>query len=363
MQYLISPFIQVVDTNGKPIAGARIYVYEADTTTSVVTYQNFDGGLNTDPVLTDELGNCTILVDDECGQCDVIIKDENDNLLIGKKYVTPGVEGGGSSTQTYIESGYGIIVTESVPNVFKVAVYTDILATKDDLMNYQEKLSGGNNIEITPSNVVNVTGRKSIYTVDPLYTLEDTSAIYFGCNTSSFVTSSNLNDYLTTEQYSTDSATFLRQSDLNDYVTNPVLYATSSRLSDEIDNKLDISSYSPVINYDAWNTNKTNLYTASTAKMDSQYINGNYTYKEMIGTVLVDVSGYGYIAVCPYSGMDDLNDLYKGQTVNMKVTGNGTYTIPFHFEANDVSSIVAVGIKGDDTISTAQITYCMTQCR
>ena len=65
MKYLICPFIQVQDINGKPIAGAKIYVYEADTTTSVITYQNFDGGLNTDPVLTDELGNATIIVDRE----------------------------------------------------------------------------------------------------------------------------------------------------------------------------------------------------------------------------------------------------------------------------------------------------------
>lgn len=235
MKYLLTPFIQVNDINGKPIAGAKVYVYGSDTTESVITYQNFDGGLNTDPILTDELGNCTVLVDDDCGLCDVYIYDENDKLIMSKKYITPDVEGGGSSSPTTVAAGYGIIVTQPIGNVFKVSVDTDILATQDDLESKQDKLTGGDNIEITQQNVVNVTGRKQINTVAPLYTVESDNQIYFGLNTDAFVSSAVLNDYLTTAQYAIDSGAYLTQDALSGYATKSELSSTSGILSGALD--------------------------------------------------------------------------------------------------------------------------------
>lgn len=235
MKYLLTPFIQVNDINGKPIAGAKVYVYGSDTTESVITYQNFDGGLNTDPILTDELGNCTVLVDDDCGLCDVYIYDDNDKFIMSKKYITPGVEGGGSSSSTTVAAGYGIIVTQPTGNVYKVSIDTDIIATQDDLENKQDKLIGGDNIEITQQNVVNVTGRKQINTVAPLYTVESDNQIYFGLNTDAFVSSAVLNDYLTTAQYAIDSGAFLTQDALSGYATKSELSSTSGILSGAVD--------------------------------------------------------------------------------------------------------------------------------
>ena len=177
MKYLISPFIQISDINGKPIAGAKIYVYKAETSITVTTYQNIDGGLNTVPILTDTLGNATVLVDDDCGLCDVSIYDNEDNLLFSKKHVSPG---SGSTSSSYVYAGYGVIVDETAPGTFRVSIDTDLIATKEDLNYKQDNLIAGDNIEITNQNIINVTGRKNIGTISPLYTVEENNAIYFG---------------------------------------------------------------------------------------------------------------------------------------------------------------------------------------
>ena len=234
MKYLLSPFIQVVDINGTPIAGAKIYVYEADTTTDVQTYQNFDGGLNPTSVITDELGNATVLVDDDCGSCDVYIYYPNDTLLMSKKYCTPGVFGGGAGSRTTVIAGFGTEVVETSTNVFKVSVDTDLIATKDDIQNLQNKLTAGENIEITPSSVINVVGRKRLGVISPVYAVETDTAVYFGVSSQQI----NSGDFLTTAQYSVDSGTYLTShQSLTDY-------ATINWTNGQLAYKLDTSAFS-----------------------------------------------------------------------------------------------------------------------
>ena len=60
LQYLLNPFIQVQDKNGLSIAGAKIYVRDSDTDDLATTYSDFEGTMNTNPVLTDVLGNATV---------------------------------------------------------------------------------------------------------------------------------------------------------------------------------------------------------------------------------------------------------------------------------------------------------------
>lgn len=163
--YLISPVVQIVDHNGKPIVGAKIYVYNANTTVLVDTYNDFEGHLNTNPVLTDTVGNCTIIADNS-KIYDIIVNDENDNLLFSKKNITitSGVD---PSSSLVFESGYGIVI-ERTRNTVSIAVDTDLIATQDDLATKQDKLYAGNNIEIDSNNKINVVKRKMISVVSPL---------------------------------------------------------------------------------------------------------------------------------------------------------------------------------------------------
>jgi len=97
--YLMDPFYQVQDNNGLTVAGAQIFVYQAGTTDPANTFKNFNGSLNTWPILTDTLGNATVLADTS-KTYDVLIKDQNGNLLMSKQNMVPGGagEGGGSIT-------------------------------------------------------------------------------------------------------------------------------------------------------------------------------------------------------------------------------------------------------------------------
>lgn len=163
--YLLDPFIQIQNDNGTPIVGAKIYVYNADTTNLATTYNDFEGHLNTNPVITDDLGNATIIADDGI-EYDISVHDENDLLLFTKKYVSVDkTSSAGGNIQ--VAPGYGVTV-EKVGNVFTVSVDTDLIATKEDLNDKQDKLTGGDNIEITNDNTVNVVNRKELVTQYPL---------------------------------------------------------------------------------------------------------------------------------------------------------------------------------------------------
>ena len=163
--YLLDPFIQIQNDNGTPIVGAKIYVYNADTTNLATTYRDFEGHLNTNPIITDDLGNATIIADDGI-EYDVSVHDENDLLLFTKKNISiDKTSSAGGNIQ--VAPGYGVTV-EKVGNVFTVSVDTDLIATKEDLNDKQDKLTGGENIEITNDNKVNVVNRKELVTQYPL---------------------------------------------------------------------------------------------------------------------------------------------------------------------------------------------------
>ena len=163
--YLLDPFIQINNVNGTPIVGAKIYVYNADTTNLAITYNDFEGHLNTNPIITDDLGNATIIADDGI-EYDISVHDENDLLLFTKKYVSVDkTSSAGGNIQ--VAPGYGVTV-EKVGNTFVVSIDTDLIATKDDLDDKQDKLHAGDNIEITDDNTVNVIGRSELVVQEPL---------------------------------------------------------------------------------------------------------------------------------------------------------------------------------------------------
>ena len=163
--YLLDPFIQIQNDNGTPIVGAKIYVYNADTTNLAVTYNDFESHLNTNPILTDTLGNATIIADDGI-EYDISVHDANDLLLFTKKYVSVDKTSSAGGT-TQVVAGYGVTVNR-VGNTFTVSVDTDLIATKDDLTDKQDKLQAGANIEITDANVINVVNRREIVVQDPI---------------------------------------------------------------------------------------------------------------------------------------------------------------------------------------------------
>lgn len=163
--YLLEPFIQVNTIVGTPVVGAKIYVYNGNTSVLATTYNDFEGHLNTNPVRTNTLGNCTIIADDSISY-DIEIRDALGLLLMSKKNITIGNTASGTG-ELVVEAGYGIEVTRTTGS-WKVAVDTDLIATQDDLSDKQDKLQAGANIGITNDNTINVVNRKTLYTQWPL---------------------------------------------------------------------------------------------------------------------------------------------------------------------------------------------------
>lgn len=163
--YLISPVVQIVDNHGKPIVGAKIYVYKAGTTNTVNTYRDFSNHYNPTPVLTDTLGNCTIIAPDDMIY-DIVVKDNRNNLLMSKDNLTVS-SGINPDINLRFREGYGIIIRKN-GNTVTIAIDTDVIATKDDLAAKQDKLTAGDNIDITNNNIINVVNRKTLYTQWPL---------------------------------------------------------------------------------------------------------------------------------------------------------------------------------------------------
>lgn len=74
--YLISPVLQIEDTDGKPLVGGRIVVYRHGTTEPYITYRDFEGTHNPAEVILDSKGMC-ILIAEEGYSYDVYCRDRN----------------------------------------------------------------------------------------------------------------------------------------------------------------------------------------------------------------------------------------------------------------------------------------------
>jgi len=71
---------QCFDSDGKPLAGGKVYTYSAGTTTSKATYTTMAGTVaNPNPVILDQNGKAKIFLSD--GSYRLQIKDSNDALI------------------------------------------------------------------------------------------------------------------------------------------------------------------------------------------------------------------------------------------------------------------------------------------
>ena len=184
--WLISPTVQIVDINGNPVVGGKVFVYDADTSNLSTIYSDESTPI-ANPVEIDELGNVTIWA--ELSKFyDIAVYDTGDNLLFAKKHICPGIL---SETNLDINAGDGCIVTKS-GDTYTISVDFDTVATQAELVTKQDKLEAGRNIEITPTNVINVTGRRAIVTQAPLQSNMSDSAWVVSFDSDTFIDSNGL---------------------------------------------------------------------------------------------------------------------------------------------------------------------------
>lgn len=172
--YLISPIAQIQDIDGKPISGAQLFVYLADTTTAAPTFYDFEGHRNTFPVVADLLGNCTIIAD-SANTYDLEIRNPDGTLLMGKKNLS--VSFAGEDGRQTFSPGFGIGFS-TVGNTTEINVDTDLIATQEDLNGKQDRLTPGANISIA-DNRISVTGRKEVIAQYPIRMNRGTDTVKF----------------------------------------------------------------------------------------------------------------------------------------------------------------------------------------
>lgn len=85
--YLLGPAPQFFDANGKPLVGGKLFVYIAGTTTTAVTYSDFNRTENTSPVILNDLGTCMLIVP-SANLYKIALYDRNGNLLLTRDNVS-----------------------------------------------------------------------------------------------------------------------------------------------------------------------------------------------------------------------------------------------------------------------------------
>lgn len=163
--YLLNPFIQVADTDGKPVPGAKIYVYMADTTTPATTYSDFEGTENTFPVLSDLLGNADVIAASDV-LYDIVVNYPDDTLIFSKKGVGVSESSGAIPGVSQVVPGNGILVTGTA-SAPVVSIDPSTVATQEDLATKMDNVTAGDNISIE-NGVISVTDRSELVGESPI---------------------------------------------------------------------------------------------------------------------------------------------------------------------------------------------------
>lgn len=108
------PKLQFFDTNGDPLVNAKLYTYAAGTNTPLATYTDYGGGTpNTNPVRTDERGECNVWLGS--GLYKFVLYTSADALIWTVDYVSGDTSlvtlsgPGGSALVGFIQAGSGAV--------------------------------------------------------------------------------------------------------------------------------------------------------------------------------------------------------------------------------------------------------------
>ena len=111
-----TPKLQFFDANGAPLAGGKLYTYEAGSTTPQVTYTDYVGGTaNTNPVILDSRGEASVWLNTPLYKMALY---DSTNVLIwtvdnigGFVTLAQLAESGGSNLIGYLPAGAGAVAT------------------------------------------------------------------------------------------------------------------------------------------------------------------------------------------------------------------------------------------------------------
>jgi len=156
---LFNPFIQVVDANGKPYAGAKLYTYQAGTTTPLASYANSNLTTpHTNPVIADANGTFPAIYLQK--QSYKLRLETSANVLIDE---TDNVDSTESAVEQYVNSLLQTTLTEIIQDLYagqdyrltnNGTVFQQLFSAKSDATSSDIGLSAsGNNLDVNFSYV------------------------------------------------------------------------------------------------------------------------------------------------------------------------------------------------------------------
>ena len=153
---LIPPKARFFTASGAPLAGGKVYTYEAGTTTPKNTYVSYNGSANTNPIILNSAGEANIWLD---GNYKIVLKDSADvtqwtvdnvssTVTTGSLYTTTGVVNAyllnPSPTLTAYTSGVTYNVIFNISNTGPATINVSNLGTKNLVYPPSTPLSSGN---------------------------------------------------------------------------------------------------------------------------------------------------------------------------------------------------------------------------
>ena len=257
---------QCFDSDGKPLAGGKVYTYSAGTTTSKATYTTMAGTVaNPNPVILDQNGKAKIFLGD--GSYRLQIKDNNDALIDDidqiSRYVTQ------SEFATFQQT-----VNDGVSQLIEVREQIDVFVNTS--IGNQKGFANGiapldANVKVDPiylPTLPNTAIPQSTETALGVAKIATTAIAQAGVNDTDFITAKKLRDALN----AVGSAPV--------YVIRAIAQGNSDAVSPVFTSKLNISAASKI-------NGQVLSFTFTTAMPDN-----NYTVLGLGGDQAIGVEGF-----------------------------------------------------------------------
>lgn len=211
---LISKFQPVVNSQGKPIAGGSVYIYEPGTTTFIKSYM--DSGLvseNEQPVPLSGSGRAEVWITRDC---DIRIEDRNGNLIVTADNANPDSFGDGESSGLVPNGSFEIDSNvDDIPDGWTLTSETG----SDNEIDSTESTDGANCFRFTSTG----NGGGSLTTTD-FFPVNEVSPLRVSFDIRSTV--AGVNNIVRVEWYDVSQVS-ISNTDVYDSVSNPTTFTNN----------------------------------------------------------------------------------------------------------------------------------------
>jgi len=107
-----------IDEDGNPVAGGKLYTYAHNSSTPKTTYTNwYKATPNTNPIILDSNGECSVWIDADDGAYKFVLKDENDVVL----WSMDGIDAPGGEIPALVDASGDLLYADGADSLTRLA--------------------------------------------------------------------------------------------------------------------------------------------------------------------------------------------------------------------------------------------------